>query len=191
MRAVRCVLMLALVLAISTPLMAQEKARRKGQKRRPAAREGVGVVQKQLLEGLELSAEQKEKVKELNKEFGPKLKELKAKMEGIVTEEQKKAQREAMKAAKEAGKKGKELRAAVEAAVQLTDEQKAKMAEVRKAMGPLQREIREKFMALLTPEQQEVVKEKMKKARPERKKRPGEAEKGARKGRRKKDAKQQ
>ena len=183
MRAVRYVLVLALVLAITAPLMAQEKARKKGQKRRrPAAREGSTILPKQLLEGLELSAEQKTKMEALNKEFGPKLKEARAKMEGIVTDEQKKARAEAMKAAKEAGKKGRELREAAEAAVQLTDEQKAKMAEVKKVMGPLQKEIREKFIALLTPEQKEVVKEKMKKARPEGRKRAGE---GKRRGKKK------
>ncbi len=182
MRAVRYVLVLALVLAISAPLMAQEKDRKKGGKRpKAAAREGFTVVPKQWLEGLELTAEQKEKLEELNKEYGPKLKEARAKMDGIVTDEQKKARAEAMKAAKEAGKKGKELREAVDAAVQLTDEQKAKMAEVKKAMGPLQREIREKFMALLTPEQKEVIKEKMKKTRPEGKKRAGEGKKGGKK----------
>jgi Spy/CpxP family protein refolding chaperone len=187
MRAVRYVLVLALVLAITAPLMAQQKGRKKGQKRRPAAREGFTVVPRHLLEGLELTAEQKEKVEALNKEYGPKLKEARAKMDGIVTDEQRKARMQAIKGAKEAGKKGKELRKAVEAAVQLTDEQKAQMAEVKKAMGPLQREIREKFMALLTPEQKEAIKEKMKKARPEGKKRAAEGKKG----RKKKAAEQQ
>ena len=182
MRAVRYVLVLALVLAITAPLMAQEEGRKKGQKRRPRAREGFTVVPRQMLEGLELTAEQKEKLKGLEKEYGPKLKEARAKMDSIITDEQKKARAEAMKAAKEAGKKGKELRQAVEAAVQLTDEQKAKMAEARKAMGPLQREVREKFMALLTPEQKEAIKEKMKKGRPEGKKRGGE---GKRRGKKK------
>jgi hypothetical protein len=77
MRAVRNVLVLALVLAIAAPLMAQEKARRKGEKRGgPKAREGFSVVPKELLSDIQLTAEQKAKLEELNKEMGPKLKEL-------------------------------------------------------------------------------------------------------------------
>ena len=55
-------------------------------------------------------------------------------------------------------------------AMKLTDEQKAKMAEGRKAMGELTKEIREKVTKLLTPEQQEVLKkarENMRRQRPE------------------------
>lgn len=165
MKAVRNVLVLALVLAVAAPLMAAEKARRKGEKRERKAREAASIVPKEMLSGIELTAEQKATLEALNKELGPKLNEVRAQMQGVFTEEQKQARAEAEKAAKEAGKQGPELREAVEAAIQLTDEQKAKMAEVRKKMTEVQKQIREKVMALLTPEQQEIVKENMKKAR--------------------------
>jgi Spy/CpxP family protein refolding chaperone len=164
MKAVRNMLVVVLVLAVAAPLVAQEKARKRGAKKPRPAREAQ-ILPKALLEGLEFTAEQKDKLEELKKEVGPKLKEVRQKMESILTDEQKAARAEAAKAAKQAGKEGKEFREAVEAAVQLTDEQKAKTAEARKAMGEVQKEIREKFMSILTPEQQEAVKEKMKKAR--------------------------
>ena len=171
MRAVRNVLVLALVLAITAPLMAQEKARRKGEKQGRKAREAFSIVPKEMLSGVELTAEQKAKFEALKKELGPGLKEARAKVQGIFTEEQKKAREEAQKAAKEAGKKGRELQKAVDAAVQLTEEQKAKMAEARKKMAEVQKQIREKVLEFLTPEQKDVVKENMKKAHGEGKKR--------------------
>ena len=74
------------------------------------------------------------------------------------TAEQKKARDEAVKAAKDAGKKGRELFEAGNAALKLTDEQKAKTAECFKAMEISNKEIRDKITKLLTPEQQEVLK---------------------------------
>jgi len=108
-----------------------------------------------MLKGLNLSDEQKAKVKELWKEYQPKFKEAAG---GVLTTEQKKARDDAIKAAKDAGKKGPEVFKAVRAAVKLTDEQKAKMKE---AMKPLRKELHEKVMAILTPEQQGQLKAKM------------------------------
>jgi Spy/CpxP family protein refolding chaperone len=53
----------------------------------------------------------------------------------------------------EAGKKGPSLRAAAEAAVKLTDEQKKQLEDLRKAMGQLTRESRGKLLEILTNEQ--------------------------------------
>ena len=108
-----------------------------------------------MVKGLDLTDEQKAKVKALRKEYEPKLK---AAMDGVLTADQKQARDDAIKAAKDAGKKGPEVFKAARAAVQLTDEQKAKMQE---AMKPLQKDLREKIKAILTPEQQEQVKAKM------------------------------
>jgi Spy/CpxP family protein refolding chaperone len=143
-----------------------------------------------MLAEIELTAEQKAKLEALKKEMGPKLMEARKKTEGILTEEQRNARAEAQKAARAAGKTGQEARAAAEAAVKLTDEQKTKMAAARKAAGELQRQVRDKVMALLTPEQKETIKAKMKerlkKLREEGKKRgearkPGEARKRGKK----------
>ena len=64
------------------------------------------------------------------------------------------------------------------AAVKPTEEQKAKLAEAKKAAGELQKEVREKVLRLLTPEQRKAVEEKMKKGQGEGKK-GGERKKGA------------
>ena len=107
---------------------------------------------------IELTAEQKTKLDALNKEFGPKLAECRKKQASIITADQKKARAEAMKKAKADGKKGKELRAAVNAALAITADQKTKQAETKKAMGALQKEIRTQFAALLTDEQKAKLK---------------------------------
>jgi hypothetical protein len=108
--------------------------------------------------GIELTADQKTKVDDLNKEFGPKLAECRKKAASIITADQKKARTEAMKKAKADGKKGKGLRAAVTAAVAITADQKAKQVEVGKAMKALNKEIRTQFAALLTDEQKAKLK---------------------------------
>ena len=107
---------------------------------------------------IELTADQKTKLDALNKEFGPKLAECRKKAASIITADQKKARTEAMKKAKADGKKGKELRAAVNAAVAITADQKAQQAECKKAMGALNKEVRTQFAALLTDEQKAKIK---------------------------------
>jgi Spy/CpxP family protein refolding chaperone len=116
-----------------------------------------------MLKGLNLTDEQKAKVKELRKEYQPKFKEAAG---SVLTTDQKKARDDAIKAAKDAGKKGPEVFKAARAAVKLTDEQKAKMKEVIK---PLRKEFREKVKAILTPEQQEQLKAKIAKHKAESK----------------------
>ena len=61
----------------------------------------------------ELTDDQKTKVAELEKEFGPKMKELREKLDKVLTEEQQKARAAVLKDARTSGKKGKELHQAV------------------------------------------------------------------------------
>ena len=107
---------------------------------------------------IELTAEQKTKLDALNKEFGPKLAECRKKQASIITADQKKARAEAMKKAKADGKKGKELRAAVNAALAITADQKTKQAETKKAMAALNKQIKTQLAALLTDEQKAKLK---------------------------------
>ena len=138
----------ACVLAVSfvTPVMAADKKKKKA----PTA---VKVPK-----SIELTADQKTKVEALNKEFGPKLAECRKKAASIITADQKKARTEAVKKAKADGKKGKEVQAAANAAVAITDDQKAQQTECKKAMGALNKEIRTQFAALLTDEQKAKLK---------------------------------
>jgi Spy/CpxP family protein refolding chaperone len=116
------------------------------------------IGQWDMLKGLDLTADQKAKLEELKKEYGPKFKEARQKADSILTEDQKKARSEARKAAQAAGKKGPEVWKDAQAAMKLTDEQKAKLAEARKTGAALGKEVHEKVMALLTPEQKEQLK---------------------------------
>lgn len=159
MRAVRTILSVALLLAVAIPLMAQE-GKRKPKGPRPKGKPGVQTPMMWMFRGIDLTAEQKEKLQEIQKELGPKFAEIRKEMSGILTEEQKAAREEAMKKAREAGKRGREMFQAAQEAVKLTDEQKTKMAEVRKKMEEFGKQFREKALAVLTPEQKEIIKKR-------------------------------
>ncbi len=161
MKLLRFVLALVLVLAVASPLLAGEGKKKKGAK--PKAPPVFGPVR--ILEGLDLTADQKGQVEKIRKEFEPKLDALRKKIAEVLTPEQRRAQAEAMKAAKQAGKKGADAKRMVEEAVKLTDDQKQKLAELRKEMSALEKEARAQIMNLLTPEQREKVKTRAKKAK--------------------------
>lgn len=157
-----------LVLAIAVPLMAQEKAKgkREGQKRAGAkARQQAPVLPARLLEGVELSDEQKAKLEEIAKEIKAPVMEARKAMNDLLTDEQKDARKKAMAEAKKAGKKPQEVQKTVQAALKLTEEQQEKMAKLKVGQAEVQKKMREKIMAVLTPEQRKAVEEKMKKAR--------------------------
>ncbi len=171
MRTCRGVLLLGLVLSVAVMGWAEEKPKRKGPKAKPGVR-AHGAPIMSWLKDIDLSEEQEAKLKEIIKEAGPKLVEVRKKMADVLTDAQKTARQEAIKAAREAGKKGKEMREAMEAAVELTDEQKEAMKEIRKEMQEAMKTVQEQVMALLTPEQREAVKEKMRKPAGKRKPKP-------------------
>ncbi|MGO8744995.1 MAG: YfdX family protein [Thermoguttaceae bacterium] len=89
----------------------------------------------------------------MKKDFAPKLAAA-AKDLHVLTPEQKKA----CAAARAAGKTGEEIDQAVDAAVKLTDEQKAKLAAAKKEISALHKDLRQKVLAVLTPEQQKQLK---------------------------------
>ena len=110
-----------------------------------------------MVAGLKLTDAQKTSLAAVKKEYGPKLMAAIKKLD-VKTPEQKKAIAEAAKEAKAAGKKGKELHQAIEAAVTLTEAQKTQLAEAKKTMGALEKELRQKVMSVLTPEQKDQLK---------------------------------
>jgi len=164
--------LLLLAFAVITPTFADDKAK-KGKKKKPAP------VAIKVPSGVILNEDQRAKLAALNKEFGPKLAACRKDAAGIITADQRKARAAALKEAKAAGKKGKELREAAEAAFNVNEEQKTKLAECKKAMGALQKEVRAGLAAILTDEQ----KAKLKAGRKGGKK---GAEKGGKKGDKKK-----
>jgi Spy/CpxP family protein refolding chaperone len=106
--------------------------------------------------GINLTDDQKSKLADLKKEYAPKQKEIADKLAAVPTAEQKKARDEAIKEARDAGTRPD--REAIQAAMKLTDAQKAEMTKLRKAQSDLDKEITDKVTKLLTPEQQETLK---------------------------------
>jgi hypothetical protein len=147
-------LALVLALAITSPVLAADKCCPAKKKAPPCpATQRIDKI----TAGLTLTDAQKKSLTALKKEYGPKLTAA-IKQCDVTTPEQKKAAAEARKEAKAAGKKGKEVQQAVDAAVKLTAEQKTKMADTHKKVGCLDKELKQKVLALLTPEQKDQLK---------------------------------
>jgi Spy/CpxP family protein refolding chaperone len=103
------------------------------------------------LEELELTDAERAKIKELREEYRPKVHKVLEGLRGLLTEEQRKARDEALTAGKN--------RREVLAALNLTDEQKEKVAAVGKEVHDLVREHMEKVRDLLTDSQKEKLAE--------------------------------
>ena len=139
---VRTLLTLALAVVIASPLMAGE-----GKRGKKAPKQDPAAALLKSLEKAELTADQVAKVKELVKACAEKIKAAEEKI--ALTPEQKKARQEAQAKAKADGKTGKEAKAAVDAAMNLTDAQKAAQKELDEVRAGLRKEA----VALLTAEQ--------------------------------------
>ena len=150
MRVLSTVLALAVSLVMAGNLAAGEK--KAVREARLSGGAALGQFD-EMVKGLNLTDDQKAKLEEIKTEYAPKVKEVGQKAAGILTPEQKTARQEALKAAKAAGKTPKEARKEAQAAVKLTEAQKVKLGEARKAGFALRKEIRGKVLAILTPEQ--------------------------------------
>lgn len=165
MKTFRNLVCLTLMAAMACTAVADEKEKKgkgkKGERSKPSATQ-------RFVGKLELTDEQKTQVAAIDKQFAEKFTANRKAISDILTDEQKKAQQTAIKAAKEAGKKQGEARKEVEAAVNMTDEQKAKRKTVQAEQKKLDAEVIAALKKVLTEEQQE----KLPKPRPERKKKP-------------------
>lgn len=150
MQMLKTVLCFGLMITLSSGVSADETKGGKKGKRTPSATQ-------RLLNGIELTDAQKEQVAALDKEFAEEFQKISKLRSGILTEEQQKAEREAQKAAKSAGKSPAESKAAVDEAVKLTDEQKARMKEFQKTQQEFNAKVIESLKKVLTPEQQEKL----------------------------------
>jgi len=109
------------------------------------------------LKDLDLTDAEITQIGEIREEFHPKIEKVMQELTGILTDEQKKAREEGLKA----GKSRREVRESLN----LTDDQKAKMEAVGKELVTAVRDELEKFKSVLTAEQQEklaVLKEERK-----------------------------
>jgi hypothetical protein len=151
----------ALVLAMCVAAEAQNaKAGKKGKKAKAKPTPAAFVLPAEIT----LAAEQQAKLDELKTQYADKLTDAQKKVNDVFTADQQAARKTARKDAVAAGKKGKELGAAVDAAVQLSDEQKSNLATAQKEARKLQAEVRKQVVALLTAEQKQLLTVKKKKA---------------------------
>lgn len=164
---VRSLTLAALLGGLALPLAAaqNEEGKKKDGK---AAAEPAAMYK--LPDTVVLTEEQTAKLDEVKKEYAPKFQALSKKGNDVLTKEQRKARREAQQKAKEEGKKGKELQAAVDAALMLSDDQKKQLDEVKAETAKLRTEMEGKVVALLTDEQKAQVEAAKKKANKKNKK---------------------
>ena len=124
-----------------------------GKKNKKQDRHDPVAAIKKKLAAADLPTDAREKADKVIAEDGPKLKDAHAKIDSILTSEQKQAQRQAHKDARSSGKKGKDAKADIAAAMKLTDEQKSKLSaaesELKSAQAALVRDLR----TALSPEQ--------------------------------------
>jgi len=149
------VLSVTLTLTIASTVLSQEP-KQQGSERAPQ-RQQAAFDQVFTLRGIEFSPSQQAQVAELRKKYTPQLIEIQKNYGGILTDEQRQAQREAFRAARETGKQDAEVRKAVEAAIKLTDEQKEKQAQIQKERAELFAKIQEELRAVLTDEQRKQL----------------------------------
>lgn len=135
---------------VPSPSDAQDE---KGKGKKKAAETAVVDQTFAIPKEITLTDDQKAKVDALKKEHGEKLLELSKKLNEGITPEQFKARRDAQAKAKADGKKQKEIQEESEKAMNLTDEQKKKRAELQPEMQKLQLSIKEKIHGLLTDDQ--------------------------------------
>ncbi|NQV27432.1 MAG: alpha/beta hydrolase fold domain-containing protein [Rhodopirellula sp.] len=139
---------LLLSVALGNAVSAQNNNRQNEQRQRPVPFQPFFT-----LPGIEFSKEQQPKVEEIRKEFVPRLTENQGKWDGVITEEQQQARRDAFQKARDDGKRGRELQELVNTAIKFSDEQKKQRATIQEERNKLLGQIRTQLTALLTDEQ--------------------------------------
>jgi alanyl-tRNA synthetase len=146
----KTLMMAALLAVVAIPAFAaDEEPAQRGQGRLPALR---------FLNGIELTKEQKQQLREIRTELAPQLQEVTTKMQELVPAEKRQAAAQAVAKAKADGKMGKELKEIREAALGLNEAQLAQMAELTAKQKELSEKLKEKVMGILTDAQKEQIK---------------------------------
>ena len=130
---------------------AQQEKKKKGGGNDPTAKLRTKVQES------DLGADLKEKVVKVIDEHAGKLKDLQAKVNATLTDEQRAAKKAAQKAAGDAGRKGKAAQEEAFAAMKLTDEQKKKYDEANSALQAATAELNKAVAALVSDEQAQAL----------------------------------
>jgi hypothetical protein len=156
-RCAKTVLMLSMAVLLASNLSAAEGEKKKRGKKRQGDK-GMAVVRFLPPEVKEtLNEDQKEKITQIQKQFGPKLTAIQDQKKKILTPDQIQCQTDARKKAQKEGKKGKQVQEAVDQAVEIPEEQKKKLKGIQEQTQLLQKTIQAQVIAILTPEQQEKL----------------------------------
>jgi Spy/CpxP family protein refolding chaperone len=135
---------------VSAVLTPEQKAKLETLKEeRKEAREECLAHRIAHLKELDLTDDEKSKIEGIRSEFRPKIVKAMKELEGLLSDEQKKAREEGLKA----GMKRREILESLK----LSDQQREKVAAVAKEVGPLVREEAEKIRDVLTASQKEQV----------------------------------
>ena len=154
-RALTAFVLLLLAVAVAMPLVADgQEGARKGKNKRKQQQGPAAQFKKQLAE-VDLTEAQQTQIDEIVAKHSPGIEAAQQKVSQLLTADQRRARNAAMKKAREAGKKGKQLRADVDAALQLTAEQKASLDKAEQEARDAQQKLRQEVAAVLTPEQRE------------------------------------
>lgn len=142
-------LLLSVVTIFGGQLFAQDNTAQNEQPQRPDY-----FAQYFTLRGVEFTKEQQAKVAQIENEYRPKLQANEEKWNSIITPQQNRARSAAYREARDKGLEDEKLRAAVSAAVKLTDEQLRQQVATQRERNTIIAEIREKLIAILPQEQQ-------------------------------------
>ncbi len=145
---------------------AQEKTKGKGKKKAAKGPDAIG----KMIAGLDLTEDQQAKVKEIRKEYRPKLAEVQKRRNEIMTPQRRKTEKEARQATKDAGKKGKQVKADIDAALGLSPAESEKLAAIEKERQGVLAKINADVRAILTDEQKAKLPEPATKKQGKRKK---------------------
>ncbi len=118
---------------------------------------------KKKLSAADLPSDIREKANKVIEADSPKLKDAQAKVDAVLTTEQKEARKTAQKEAKAAGTKRKQAQSSIDAATKFTDGQRAKLTSAESELKSAQAALMKNLQAVLTPEQIEKTGLKTKK----------------------------
>ena len=116
--------------------------------------------------GITISDAQKTSLKALHEELGAKLADLTEKHSLILTDDRRAAREAAYKEARESGKDRQATADAIDAALKMSDAEKAQLAEIEQNLRELNQQIRDRMAALLTAEQKAELEKRFGVGRP-------------------------
>lgn len=165
-KAIVCALAICLITNFSS---AQDEEKKKKKGKRQGGR-NIATQMMARFKNVGLNEEQQAKMKEIIKGYAGKIMEMRKEQFAAFSPEARKARQEAGKKARAEGLKGKALQEAIDKAAPIKEEVAAKMKEITKKMAGMQKEMREKLMAVLTDEQKAKLPKRGKKGGQNKKK---------------------